>query len=125
MDMAAMTEMLTRLAQLDHYIMLAYDEALKKVGRHDPEIRYNFELFRNDHKLHTELILQAIADLRGEPPSLSAEVRGALLEEMDDPDSFVGTGGVLEAMRRNEELGSTAYAEAVAAPEFAQYPKAV
>ncbi len=102
---------LKSLVQLDYDASKAYEEAIEKIDARD--IREQLTDYKEDHDRHVSVLLDVIRTLGSEPPKLSQDLKGYLMEGYTSLRSSTGTKGALEAMHTNEKTTNKSYADAL------------
>lgn len=103
---------LVGLAHLDMDAYFAYNHALAHLDKHT--MREQFRRMRNEHLEHVQALRTAIHDAGAQPPALTRDFRGLLLEGMTILRTVTGTPGVLRAMCSIEEIVCRSYTETLA-----------
>jgi hypothetical protein len=105
---------LKRLVQLDVDAVLAYDRAIAAVG--EGHVASSLAAFRLDHQRHILELSKALLDLGVNPPEAKPDLKGSILGGLTAVRSRLGTEQALQAMRSNEQLTNSSYANALAKP---------
>jgi hypothetical protein len=103
---------LVGLAHLDMDAYFAYNHALAHIDKH--AIREQFRRMRNEHLEHTLALRTAIHIAGVQPPALTRDFRGLLLEGVTILRAITGTPGALQAMCSIEEIVCRSYTETLA-----------
>ena len=103
---------LVGLAHLDMDAYFAYSHALAHLD--NPSMREHFRRMRNEHLEHVQALRTAIQDAGVEPPALTRDFRGLLLEGMTILRTVTGPTGSLRAMCSIEEIVCRSYTETLA-----------
>lgn len=106
-----LADKLTELIKLDIDAVHCYDQAIKEIDVQ--MICDRLTDFRNDHERHVSDLSMIIRGLGLNPPELTPDFKGYLLEGITAIQSAMGTGSALKAMRMNEELTNKAYGRMV------------
>jgi hypothetical protein len=122
MDTKGLAKKLSSLMQLHFDAARAYEDAINKIDPNDQDIRANLTVFRDDHNRHIADLSKAVSALGEEPPKISRDIKGFLIEGMTSAMSAMGTNSALKAMQKNERLTNKTYSQAVSDPDFAGYP---
>lgn len=105
-----MIKKLKNLIKLDIDAKNAYNQAIDHVD--DPAISSAFQKFRDDHNRHVEEISKVVREYGGEPPKMSPDFKGYLIEGFTSLRSVSGTSGALKAMKTNEKMTNKKYSDA-------------
>lgn len=104
-------EQLSQLIQLDIDAIHAYEQAIEKIDAQG--VRRTLEEFKEDHERHVTQLSNEVRNLGGEPPDLSQDIKGVLIEGFTALRSATGTEGALKAMLSNEKLTNRQYEKAL------------
>ena len=104
-------DLLHHLIALDYDAIEAYDTAIEQLS--DGLCREKFRIFREDHQRHTFELGQILMEL-GELPPDGPDMREILTTGKVVLASLVGDGGILRAMKSNEDDTNRAYERAFA-----------
>lgn len=110
-DTKKLVSKLNDLIQLDIDAVNAYEQAIKRIDI--PQVAHDLEQFKGDHQRHIEELSAAVRRLGSEPPELSPDVKGYLIEGFTALRSLTGTEGALKAMRSNEKTTNKNYQKAL------------
>ncbi len=105
---------LRQLAQLDIDAVHAYDQAIGAIDVLG--IKDQLTQFKLDHQRHITELSQEIQKLGETPPAYSRDFKGFLIQGFTAARALLGTEGALKAMRDNEKLTNSVYAQAMAKP---------
>jgi rubrerythrin len=122
MDNATIVQKLLSIEKVEHDAVMVYEAAINRVPNEDREIRYNLELFRNEHTRHAGDLLSIIRELGVTPPRFSQPVQNHAAEEMTAMKNTDGMRELLAIVQKHEHLTHTAYAAAIDCPDFPAYP---
>jgi len=112
MDPKDVLKELSSLAQLDIDAIHAYDQAIQSIDH--LSVREQLTQFKADHERHVRDLSVVIQRLGGQPPGLSPDFKGFVLQGFTALRSAMGTEGALKAMRANEELTNRTNSNALA-----------
>ena len=104
-------EAMSNLVQLDIDAVHAYDQAVKEID--DTIIRDRLLKFQEEHRNHISGLSKQIANLGGQPPERSQDLKGYVIEAFAAIRSFTGLKGALNAMKTMEEITNRYYGEVV------------
>ena len=104
-------EAMSNLVQLDIDAVHAYDQAVKEID--DTIIRDRLLKFQDEHRNHISGLSKQIANLGGQPPERSQDLKGYVIEAFAAIRSFTGLKGALNAMKTMEEITNRYYGEVV------------
>lgn len=111
MDKQAVAKQLKKLMQLDIDAVRAYEQALDHIKI--AALHTAISQFRDDHQRHITELSAAIRELGEEPPTISPDLKGLLIEVFTTLRSVTGTEGALKAMKSNEKLTNRDYHNAL------------
>ncbi|MBD3345190.1 MAG: DUF2383 domain-containing protein [Chitinivibrionales bacterium] len=112
MEKNQIIDTLKSLMQLDVDASHAYDQAIKRVDESDADIKSQLEVYQGDHDRHVERLADLIRQQGEEPPKVSPDLSGFLIEGFTALRSMMGTDGALKAMEGNEKLTNKKYSNA-------------
>ena len=111
MNENALIEVLSKLAQVDIDALHVYNQASKEVE--DEVIRGRIEEFRSDHRKHIDILSGEIRTLGGNPPELSRDFKGFVIEGFTALRSLTGMKAALKALKTTEKITCRYYGEAI------------
>ena len=103
---------LVGLAHLDMDAYFAYTHALARLD--NPSMCEQFRRMRNGHLEHVQALRTAILDAGAEPPALTRDFCGLLLEGLTILRRVTGEKGAVRAICSIEEIVCRSYAETLA-----------
>lgn len=112
MEKKRIIHLLQNLSHLDIDAWHAYGQATEKI-ENALDVRDTLNRFRGDHHRHIADLATKIRELGEEPPNVSPDFKGFLLQGFTSLRSLTGTQGVLAAMQTNEKLTNRKYAAAL------------
>lgn len=110
MEKKEILDKLSSLMKLDIDAVFAYKKAIEKIDMAD--VRQELMRFRDDHERHVHYLGDSIREFGGTPPEYSKDFKDFFIEAFTSARSAAGTEGVLDAIKRNEELTNREYREA-------------
>lgn len=102
-------ELLKDLIALDYDAAEAYQAAIDRLD--DLTAKQELEHFLQDHLRHTQVLSQVVRD-RGETPPTEGDFKRTLTRGKVQIGAISGDGGILLAMKSNEDDTNTAYERA-------------
>jgi uncharacterized protein (TIGR02284 family) len=104
-------EAMSKLVQVDIDAAHSYNQAIKEID--DEIIRRRLEDFRQDHLHHIVALSEVIQTMGGQPPDLSPDFKGFVIEAFATLSSFIGMKAALKALKATEEITNRYYGEIV------------
>jgi rubrerythrin len=111
METKDLIEALSLLMQVDIDALHSYRQALDEIE--DKIIRDRLQGFMAEHQHHIDHLADQIRAMDGQPPSLSKDFKGFVIEGFTALRSSAGTIGALKALKTTETLTNRHYANAV------------
>lgn len=99
------------LIQLDTDATYAYEEAIDSVD--EGIVRDNLSSFKQDHERHIAELSEFLRNNGEEPPKVSKDFKGFVIEGFTKARSSTGTEGALKAMQSNEKITNKKYEDAL------------
>jgi uncharacterized protein (TIGR02284 family) len=111
MENKEIADKLRAICQLDADALHAYRKAKENIDQ--PEIVHVIATFQADHERHVRELSDMIRSYGGDPPEISKDLKGFLLQAFASIRSVTGTEGALRALRGGEKMTNQAYDDAV------------
>ncbi len=111
MDNNELAKALEELAQVDIDTVHTYNRVLDQIP--DEIIRARLSDFRDNHIKHTGDLCAEIRSLGGEPPELTKDFRGYVIEAFAALRTVVGMKSAMKALKTAEKINYKHYGEIV------------
>jgi rubrerythrin len=111
MDKNALVKELQELVQAEIDTSHTYDRVLDEIS--DKIVRGRLETFRDSHMAHIAAVSEEIRKLEGEPPKLSRDFKGYVIEAFSVLWKVAGMKSALKALKTAENITCRYYEQVI------------